>query len=76
MKQVVRTIILALLCLCCPSWLFATDAPNRDEIRLGMSTVLSGPATNLGTDMRQGVLAGLERTNRTSGIHAPKNSKV
>ncbi|MBI3418235.1 MAG: ABC transporter substrate-binding protein [Verrucomicrobia bacterium] len=34
-----------------------------------MSTVLSGPAANLGLDMRQGVLAGLERANRAGGIH-------
>lgn len=38
------------------------------EIVLGMSTVLSGPAANLGSDMRQGVLAGFERANRAGGV--------
>src|ERR1051325_1483932 len=41
---------------------------GQDEIVLGMSTVLSGPAANLGKDMRQGVLAGLERANRAGGV--------
>jgi ABC-type branched-subunit amino acid transport system substrate-binding protein len=34
-----------------------------------MSTALTGPAANLGQDMRQGVLAGLERANRAGGVH-------
>ncbi len=47
----------------------ATEACAADpEIRLGMSTALSGAAANLGTDMRQGVLAGLDRANRAGGI--------
>ena len=44
-------------------------AAAETEIRLGMSTALSGAAANLGTDMRQGVLAGLDRANRAGGIH-------
>jgi ABC-type branched-subunit amino acid transport system substrate-binding protein len=44
-----------------------TNAPP--EIVLGMSTALSGPAADLGQDMRQGVLAGLERANRAGGVH-------
>ncbi len=44
-------------------------AAGETEIRLGMSTALSGAAANLGTDMRQGVLAGLDRANRAGGIH-------
>ncbi len=50
--------------------LSAGGATNgQDEIVLGMSTALSGPAANLGKDMRQGVLAGLERVNRAGGVH-------
>lgn len=45
----------------------APESPS--EIVLGMSTVLSGPAANLGNDMRQGVLAGLARANRAGGVH-------
>ena len=48
---------------------YATEAGAPREILLGMSTVLSGPAANLGLDMRQGVLAGIERANRAGGIH-------
>ena len=44
----------------------ATNGPA--EILLGMSTALSGPAADLGQDMRQGVLASLERANRAGGI--------
>ena len=43
-----------------------------EEIVLGMSTVLSGPAADLGKDMRLGVLAGLERANRDGGVHGRK----
>ena len=34
-----------------------------------MSTALSGPAADLGKNMKQGVLVGLERANRAGGIH-------
>ena len=40
----------------------ATDSPG--EIVLGMTTALTGSAQELGKDMRQGVLAGLDRANR------------
>ena len=39
------------------------------EVVLGMSTVLSGPAADLGKDMRQGVEAGLARANRAGGVN-------
>src|SRR5437016_2918493 len=40
-----------------------------DEIVLGMSTALSGPAADLGLNMRAGVLAALDEANRAGGIH-------
>jgi branched-chain amino acid transport system substrate-binding protein len=43
------------------------EADSPTEIVLGMSTVLSGSAEALGKDMERGVLAGLERENRTVG---------
>ena len=46
------------------------DAPS--EIVLGMSTVLTGNAENLGKDMQQGILAGLERANRNGGVNGRK----
>ena len=46
----------------------AKAAQGKDEIVLGMSTALSGPAADLGKNMKQGVLVGLERANRAGGI--------
>lgn len=48
------------------------QAPAGDDIVLGMSTVLTGPAADLGISMRQGVLAGLERMNRAGGLGGRK----
>lgn len=50
----------------------ALPADGGADLVFGMSTVLSGPAANLGQDMRQGVLAGLERANRACGVHGRK----
>lgn len=44
-------------------------AAGSGEILLGMSTALSGPTSNLGLDIRRGVLAELERVNRAGGVH-------
>jgi branched-chain amino acid transport system substrate-binding protein len=48
----------------------AADAPT--EIVLGMSTVLTGDAGNLGRDMQRGILTGLERANRNGGVNGRK----
>ena len=50
-------------------WAASAAIISPDDIVLGMSTALSGPAAALGKDMRQGVLAGLERANRAGGVH-------
>jgi branched-chain amino acid transport system substrate-binding protein len=47
-------------------WAAESDYPS--EIVLGMSTVLTGSASALGQDMQRGVLAGLERANRTGEL--------
>jgi branched-chain amino acid transport system substrate-binding protein len=53
-----------------PSGLAAEPLPpSASEIVFGMSTVLSGPAADLGKDMCQGVQAGLARANRAGGVH-------
>src|ERR1700736_1730099 len=36
---------------------------------LGMSAALTGSAGELGKDMQRGILAGLERANRTGGVN-------
>jgi ABC-type branched-subunit amino acid transport system substrate-binding protein len=43
-------------------------AAEGDETLLGMSTALSGPAAELGENMKTGVLAALEEANRGGGI--------
>jgi ABC-type branched-subunit amino acid transport system substrate-binding protein len=43
----------------------AVESNLPPEIVLGMSTALSGPAADLGKEMQKGVLAGLERANRS-----------
>src|SRR5688572_17776494 len=45
----------------------AVNTNVSSDILIGMSTALSGPAADLGKDMRQGLLAGLERANRQGG---------
>lgn len=52
--------------------LAAADSNPPDEIFLGMSTVLTGPAAVLGQDMRRGVMTGLERANRAGGVNGRK----
>lgn len=65
--------LLDLTCQLALCFLFGTrtvqgvESNPQPEILLGMSTVLSGPAADLGKDMRKGVLAGLERANRWRG---------
>jgi ABC-type branched-subunit amino acid transport system substrate-binding protein len=46
----------------------AAESDSPSEIVLGMSTVLSGNTGALGQDMQRGVLAGLERANRTGEL--------
>jgi branched-chain amino acid transport system substrate-binding protein len=50
----------------------AAEADSPTEIVLGMSTVLTGVAADLGRDMQRGILAGLERTNRKGGLSGGK----
>jgi branched-chain amino acid transport system substrate-binding protein len=50
----------------------ALEPDSSNEIVLGMSTVLTGPAENLGKQMQTGVWVGLERSNRASGVRGRK----
>lgn len=52
--------------------LFHATAPADDAIVLGMSTALSGPAAELGQNMRTGVLAAIEEANGAGGINGRK----
>jgi len=46
--------------------------PRRTEVLLGMSTALTGPAAELGINMRAGVLAALEEANGAGGINGAR----
>lgn len=45
-----------------------SQAGNKD-ILLGMSTAMTGPAADLGKNMRWGVMTALERANRSGGVN-------
>jgi ABC-type branched-subunit amino acid transport system substrate-binding protein len=53
-------------------YVHAQETKPGDEILLGMSTALTGPAADLGLNMRSGILAGIEECNRAGGIHGRK----
>ena len=50
----------------------ALEPDSANEIVLGMSTVLTGPAENLGKQMQKGVWVGLEHSNRAGGVRGRK----
>lgn len=53
------------------AFIFAAS-PSRGEsppIKVGMSTVLSGPAAGLGTEMRRGVAMRFAAANQSGGVH-------
>ncbi len=46
--------------------------PLNNDIKLGMSNALSGPAKNLGQDLKQGSLVYFNNLNENGGIHGKK----
>jgi ABC-type branched-subunit amino acid transport system substrate-binding protein len=66
------TILLFLLALGSRDAAPAAEVDSAAEIVLGMSTALTGNAGNLGKDMQRGILAGLERANRSGGVNGRK----
>ncbi|WP_020674529.1 ABC transporter substrate-binding protein [Geopsychrobacter electrodiphilus] len=67
--MILRPLLMLLLYLVViPGGRSNATAADQPEIRLGMSTVLSGPAAELGLEMQRGVLAALEQINRTGGF--------
>src|ERR1700736_541153 len=72
MKLVCLTCQLALCLVFGTRTAQGVESNPQTEVVLGMSTVLSGPAADLGKDMLKGVLAGLERANRGGGVNGRK----
>lgn len=64
-RALLITVVCLLLCLCRNTDSFAVGRP----IVLGQSCALTGPAQNLGREMRAGLLAAFSETNDAGGIH-------
>lgn len=58
-------LLITSLDLAYPAW--AEDSSR--ELVFGMSTALTGPAADLGDNMKAGVLAGFHRANEEGGVH-------
>ena len=68
--HVLHAALAGALCFCSAAGSTQQPAPSpRDELVLGMSTALSGPAADLGNKMRDGVAAALAEVERAGGIH-------
>lgn len=61
-----------LLLGCCLPVTTHAAVDSSETIRLGMATALSGPAADLGLNMRAGVQAALDEINRAGGIRGRK----
>ena len=55
---------------------FAEDGVTVDKILLGQSCAMSGPAKDLGTKMRAGLLAYFGKANNEGGINGRKISLI
>ncbi|MEC4672903.1 MAG: ABC transporter substrate-binding protein [Nitrospirota bacterium] len=67
-----KTLLLALTLIIFFIWPITSssqEATKEQDIILGMSTALSGPAADLGKNMRDGVLAGFHRINLAGGVN-------
>ncbi len=71
-RGAVLLLVVSLVLLVSERGFAASEAVAREEIVLGMSTALTGPAAALGQAMRRGVQTGLERANRAGGVHGRK----
>lgn len=61
------TTLAALLCLV-PAAVAQTHGVTGDHILFGQSAALGGPAADLGTEMRRGIVAAFEEVNRAGGV--------
>jgi ABC-type branched-subunit amino acid transport system substrate-binding protein len=70
MWELTRTVVLMLPLIFGPESVNSTWAENPiPDLVFGISTALTGPAADLGDNMKSGVLAGFDQANKESGIH-------
>lgn len=68
-RRIAQLMMAVAIALVASSAISASPPQTEDEIVLGMSTALSGPAAALGRNMRDGVDAALHEANRQGGVH-------
>jgi ABC-type branched-subunit amino acid transport system substrate-binding protein len=59
----------ALLCILPTAAGAQTPGVTDEHILFGQSAALGGPAADLGTEMRRGIVAAFEEVNRAGGVH-------
>jgi ABC-type branched-subunit amino acid transport system substrate-binding protein len=67
-NPVVRRLVMAVAAAC----VAAAQPARADDLKIGMSGALTGPAAALGTGMKRGIEAYFERVNAAGGIHGRK----
>src|SRR5207302_6415878 len=70
-KNCVRRLLIALAVLL-PQYAAAENGVTKDKIVLGQSVALTGPAAQLGIQMRNGARAYLDYVNTQGGVHGRK----
>jgi branched-chain amino acid transport system substrate-binding protein len=70
MKTIVACLLVAAACLTLPA--VAEDGVTANRILLGQAAVLSGPAAQLGIQMRNGIKAYLAYVNERGGVNGRK----
>lgn len=68
-KGVVASMAALGFCLAAASSAGAEDGVSANEIVFGQSAALEGPASALGSGMREGILAAFEEANRAGGVN-------
>jgi len=70
-KKLLR-VVPAVLALACAPWAQAEVGVTADSVLVGQSAALSGPAKELGIDMRMGILAYFDQVNKAGGVNGRK----
>lgn len=68
----IKNIALALLLVAATSASYAEDGVTQSEVVIGMSNALSGPASGLGTELKAGAMAYINKVNAAGGVHGRK----
>src|SRR5437762_3309514 len=67
-----RKVACALLFVAMASGVHAEEGVTQSEIVIGMSNALSGPAAGLGTGVKTGALAYINKVNTAGGVNGRK----